>query len=215
MSGGIHAGGLVHLHLPDGTEVGQDDHRLGVISAWLRTNAHLFTFKRILDLGSNCGHFPFVFRAIGAEVVAVEPNGENIAMFRRIHEVFADDRITIIQDDLRRVNFDALGRFDVLSTIGLVYHLNRPWEAMAAILQATGARLWLVESCLWPKTHETIEAGRAPDQSFQEETVLHPDTEEIERGIRECGFVPTRVDLGPTFRSDDKTPRGFWLARKA
>ena len=210
-----HQGALVHLALPDGTVIGRDDHRLGVISAWIRATAHLFAFKRVLDLGSNCGHFPIVYRDLGAEVVAVEPNEQNVAVFRGLLGVLGAERVTILQEDLRRVDFAALGAFNVLSTIGLIYHLNRPWEAMAAILRATGASLWLVESTLWPEVSEVREGGGTPDCAFGPEQVLHPTEAEVERGIRECGFIPTRINLGPTYRSDDKTPRGFWIARRA
>ena len=214
-----HLGALVHLTLPDGSVCGRDEHRLDVMSGWMRRNRNLLDGKRVLDLGSNTGHFPIVMAQLGARVVSVEPDPKNLAFFADLLAVyeFGQPEIEILERNLRDVDYAAeVGSCDVLSTLGLIYHMNRPWQILDHVLKATGASLWLLESSIWPEISEVWEGGNGcSDRSFSQEFVLHPTAEEVERGIRECGFVPERVDLGPDYRSEDKTPRGFWMATKA
>lgn len=214
----LHAG--VHLHLPFGLGeksewLGQDDNRLDVISDWIIKHKDLFHGKKVLDLGSNAGHFPFIFAILGAEVIAVEPNLENTALFRILLDNFPESkRITLLEEDLRDIDYKSISKIDVLSTLGLIYHLNRPWEIMKIILEETKPDLWLLESMLWQEKEEVLEAGGKAWESFRDELVFHPSDRDIEKGVRSLGYQPGRLDFGGKFHSKDGSPRGFWVCLK-
>ena len=210
------AGSLAHIHLKDGRVAGRDDCRLDVISSWIQLHSEMFNQKKVLDLGSNVGHFPIVMAQVGADVVAVEPRLRSVQVFHWLKDcakdVFGD--IEILDQDLRKLDL-AGRRFDVVSTLGLIYHLERPWQVMSAILAQVKPAVWILESQLYETTTSEVEG--APEQnatfSYNTERVLRPTAEEVERGIRECGYVPERIDLGPTYKSENGCPRGFWVAR--
>jgi len=202
----LHRGALLHLKLPHGEWIGQDDCRLDVISGWMRSQRERFEGKTVLDIGSNCGHFPLVYEELGATVTAVEPNADNVKVFRELIEAF-HSRITLIKESIRRL--PPLGRFDVLSTIGLIYHLEDPWTIMQKVLNEVKPALWILESCVWPATTTVYEGPRSAVLSCQHENVLHPTVDEVLRGARACGYDPKIIDLGPGYMSEDRTPRVF------
>ena len=208
----LHKGSLIHLQIDD-EWLGSDDFRLDNISRWMRENKALFKWKRVLDIGSNCGHFPVIYEELGAFVTAIEPHSKNLKVFREVSERLKSN-ISIIGKSLREVDYLAFGQIDVLSTIGLIYHLENPWQIMKKIIESINPSLWLVESALWEATNTKYESASSKifssaSLSYHDENVLHPCLDEVKRGIRECGFVPEVIDLGPTYKSEDGRKRVF------
>ena len=203
---------MIHLQI-DGEWFGNDDFRLDNISRWLRENKALFQDKRVLDIGSNCGHFPVIYEELGAFVTAIEPHSKNVKVFRAICEQL-DSNISIIDKSLREVDYLKFGQIDVLSTIGLIYHLENPWQIMKQIIYSINPSLWLVESALWDTTNTKHESAsskifNSASLSYHQENVLHPSLDEVKRGVRECGFSPEVIDLGSTYKSEDGRKRVF------
>ena len=208
----LHKGSLIHLQIDD-EWLGSDDFRLDNITRWLRENKVLFQGKKVLDIGSNCGHFPVIYEELGAFVAAIEPHGKNLQVFRKICEQL-NSTISIIGKSLREVDYLGLGQIDILSTIGLIYHLENPWQIMKRIIQSINPSLWLIESALWDSTNTKYESSSSKifssaSLSYHQENVLHPSLDEVKRGIRECGFSPEIIDLGPTYKSEDGRKRVF------
>lgn len=207
---------MAHLTLKDGSVVGQNEGRLDLMTAWMQEHPELFEGRRVLDLGSNCGHFPIIMAQLGADVSAVEPRPGMCAVFRALLENTEHKGIVVIhQEDLRHVDFRGL-RCDILSCLGLIYHLEEPWKVMGRILDQLHPSVWLVESQLFDMTHRAMEGGHTTNSTLAWEPgpVLQPSAEEVERGIRSCGYEPERVDLGKDYHSDNGEARGLWIARR-
>lgn len=214
-------GSLFHLFTLEGMEIGKDDLRLGAMTRWMHLKRDLFQGQRILDLGSNCGHFPFVYQGLGAsKIVAVEPRKQFGAVFQALCQHLPGDRIEWFEGDLRTVQlpFDwpdgRSWRYNVLSTLGIVYHLQDPWETLRPYV-ARKPDFWLVESMLFTEFGKVVEGGPDGDASkaFNVEEVDRPTAESVEAGIRSLGYEPERIDLGPGYRSESGHARGFWVAR--
>jgi SAM-dependent methyltransferase len=85
---------------------------------------------RMLDLGAGDGMIAAEFALRGATVVAVEgreQNADAIGALREQHGL--GERLTVAIADVRALDWDALGSFDVIVCSGLLYHL----ELQAAI----------------------------------------------------------------------------------
>lgn len=212
----IPPGTLLHWVFHDGTEIGKDDGRLDVISAWIRKNADLFNGKRILDLGSNSGQFPFVYEQMGASyVVAVEPREQHADVFYYMRGKL-NSNVSFRWCDLRNLHPYDIIDFEVLSTIGIIYHLKDPWNVLARFLDSSKPAVWIVESMLFEHPGKILEGGPEDDPStaYTQELVERPTAEYIEMEMRNLGYEPERIDLGPTYKSNDGTPRGFWVGRR-
>ncbi len=81
--------------------------------------------KRGLDVGSNAGYDPFMFKLLGAdEVVACEP----FAFFRQMQflESMYRTGIDLRQIGWQQLNPHELGRFDLIHCNGVLYHEPNP-----------------------------------------------------------------------------------------
>lgn len=212
------------LDLPQGAlihskpnEIGKDDGRLDILSEWLIEHKSLFQSKRVLDIGSNCGHFPFLYSDLGASwVIGVEGRKEFIETYNVIKaEHYGENCITMIHSDLRDVDYSRIGPVDVLSTIGIIYHVENIKEHLRKIISITKPSVWIVESQLWNLTHIVDEGGSGSDatQAIKEEAVLRPNAATVESIIRQLGFNCIRFQVSELYKvnSTSKDPRGFWL----
>jgi SAM-dependent methyltransferase len=80
---------------------------------------------RVLDLGCEEGHFAVEFARHGAEVVAVDVRDEHLSRARFLAEA-TGARLETVQADVRELDTDALGEFDLVLCLGLHYHLDTP-----------------------------------------------------------------------------------------
>ncbi|MGC9610978.1 MAG: class I SAM-dependent methyltransferase [Minisyncoccia bacterium] len=81
---------------------------------------------RILDLGSYEGIFSIGFAQLGAEVVSVEGREINSAKIKIAKEYLGLKKLDVIQTDVRAVNKEKYGRFDLVLACGIMYHLDVP-----------------------------------------------------------------------------------------
>jgi tRNA (mo5U34)-methyltransferase len=84
---------------------------------------------RALDLACNEGWFSHRLLEWGAaEVVAVDIRAENIRRAELIRDHFAipEERLKLIEADVYTLTPEALGQFDVVLLLGLVYHVEDP-----------------------------------------------------------------------------------------
>lgn len=87
---------------------------------------------RVLDLGALEGLFAIELAKRGAHTVAVEARADNAARIRAgAHALGLGDRVVTVEADIRSADLAALGRFDVILCLGLLYHLD---EAAALAL---------------------------------------------------------------------------------
>ncbi|MBA2630664.1 MAG: methyltransferase domain-containing protein [Thermoleophilaceae bacterium] len=79
---------------------------------------------RVLDLGCLEGQYAIEFALHGAEVVGIEGREANLAKAWLAKEVLGLERLELIQDDVRRLDPEVHGSFDVVLCLGLLYHLD-------------------------------------------------------------------------------------------
>ena len=81
---------------------------------------------RVLDLACEEGAFGIELARQGAEVVAVEGRAGNVARARFAAEALGLDSYAVSQGDVREVTVASHDDFDVVLSIGILYHLDAP-----------------------------------------------------------------------------------------
>jgi SAM-dependent methyltransferase len=120
--------------------------------------------RTALDVGCGVGHFAAALRDMGLEVTAIDAREDNIAEAARRHPG-VDFRVADVEDP----QVANLGRFDLVLSFGLLYHLENPFRAMRS-LHALAGKLLLVESiCLPQETPLLLICDEPPgeDQSLR------------------------------------------------
>jgi SAM-dependent methyltransferase len=80
--------------------------------------------RRVLDLGGGVGHLAQFFVERGCAVVATDARKSNVETMRRLYPSL-DARVVDVEGDLSH-----LGRFDVVFSYGLLYHVENPILAL-------------------------------------------------------------------------------------
>lgn len=89
---------------------------------------------RVLDLGCLDGIFSIEFALQGAETVGIEIREANIKKAIFCKEVLRLHNLTFLQDDVRNISIDSLGKFDAIICSGILYHL--PAEDIFRLVKA-------------------------------------------------------------------------------
>lgn len=96
----------------------------------------LFTEARILDLGCNAGFWTLRALAAGArEVVAVDARPHHLEQLKLVLDEsgIAPDRWVALEANIYDLDYSALGDFDVVLCLGLLYHVAKPFELLEKI----------------------------------------------------------------------------------
>jgi SAM-dependent methyltransferase len=93
---------------------------------------------RVLDLGCEEGHFGLEFARHGADVVAVDVRDPHLRRARFLADATGTAGFETLRADVRELDPDALGEFDLVLCLGLHYHLDTPdlfrfFETLAAL----------------------------------------------------------------------------------
>ncbi len=105
--------------------------------------------KRVLDIGAWDGWFSFEMERRGAEVLAID-RFEN-PRFREIHKLLGS-RVEYRQLEVYDVNPGALGYFDIVLFMGVLYHLRHPLLALERVCSVT-REMAAVESFILAPEH--------------------------------------------------------------
>lgn len=97
---------------------------------------------RALDLGTRDGFFAFELERRGAEVVAIDYVARTDSGFDVAAELLGS-RVTYLQRNLYDLDAGALGTFDLVLFLGLLYHLPDPLGALRIVRNLTRQRLYL------------------------------------------------------------------------
>lgn len=142
------SGALVRRRLPDGRVVGSDyDGRLQALerSMELLEIPRIVAGGRVLDLGCNAGHWPAKYLDWGAaSVTGVEGRGE----FRETFNLVTRGGAEFVEADVRTYVPDQ--PHDILSALGLIYHLRSPWPVIRRLYDKCCAKLAIVEAQIYP-----------------------------------------------------------------
>jgi len=121
------------------------------------------TGLRVLDLGTRDGFFAFEMERRGAEVLAVDIEEGGFMVASRL----VGSRVPFLRRDLHELTPDAIGTFDIVLFLGLLYHLPDPIAALR-IVRALCCRAMYLESVVIDQ-NLLMEDG-----SFCELADLHP-----------------------------------------
>jgi SAM-dependent methyltransferase len=81
---------------------------------------------RVLDLACLEGHFGIEFALRGSSVLAIEGREANLEKARFVKEILCLNSLELVLDDVRNLNEDRYGFFDVVLCLGILYHLDTP-----------------------------------------------------------------------------------------
>lgn len=117
-----------------------------------------FGALRILDLGCGEGVYAIEAGLRGAEVVAVDARSQRMDEGRACAERHGLANVRFLQQDVRRLTREALGQFDVVYFLGLLYHLDQ--DELFPVLENVHAmcrRLLLIDTLIGLETPDAFE----------------------------------------------------------
>jgi tRNA (mo5U34)-methyltransferase len=105
--------------------------------------------KRVLDLGARDGFFSFQCERLGAEVVAIDyvsKEGTGFALAAELRQSSAE----FLNRNIYDLRPSAIGTFDIVLMLGLIYHLPDPYLALEIVrsLVKTGGTVFVESTCI-------------------------------------------------------------------
>jgi len=141
------------------------------------------TGKRVLDLGCGVGHLGIRLQQMGCSVVCVDGRAQNIESLRARYPQL-EAHVGDVEQDLSR-----FGRFDVVFSYGLLYHLENPLQAIRNMAAVCGDLL-LLETIVCDYTLAVV---RVEDESTDFNQALaglagRPTPHYVVLGLNRAGF---------------------------
>lgn len=180
---------------------------------------------RVLDLGSLEGMYSFEFAKHGSDVVGIEGRVENIEKARFANRVLGFDKSEFVQDDVRNLDAEKYGKFDVVLCCGILYHLDAPdififLEKIAEVckrLLIVDTQIAVEETKNWKRKKLVIvdyKGEKFSGRSFKEQlespwaalnntNSFWLDRKSLYRAIRRVGFMQVYDDLEPHIWTDN------------
>ena len=127
----------------------------------LQSAAVNFTGARVLDVGCGNGYYLWRMLADGAErVLGLEPNLVHVVQFALCQHFLQDQRADILPLPMEALPAGC-GNFDVVCSMGVLYHRRRPLDFIAALIRelAPGGRM-ILESLVIPGDAQQLLAPR-------------------------------------------------------
>ena len=125
---------------------------------------------RVLDVGCNAGYDSFLMHALGAsEVMGMEPHGfYHQACF--LNAVYARPEISFMNLGWEDLDKRYFGGFDVISCLGLVYHVKEPMlllDKLASVMRPGGTLMMETHVIAEPSTQsQFIEGAFWGDETY-------------------------------------------------
>lgn len=152
---------------------------------------------RVLDLACEEGAFGIEAARQGAEVVAIEGREANVARARFAAEALGLESYRVEQGDIREVTADSHGEFDIVLSIGILYHLDAP-----ALFEHVRDLRGLARRLLFLSTHvsRVPEASREFGGSTYRGSVVEEHPPDSDASAKEANL-----------RASLDNPESFWL----
>ena len=155
---------------------------------------------RVLDLACEEGSFGIELARQGASVLAVEGRSGNVARARFAAEALGlGERYEVREDDVRNVDAERHGRFDVILNIGMLYHLDAP-----AVFELIFALAGMCDGLMFLSTHH----GRFGERRFRFRGRTYHGSLVQEHGRGD----DARTRMG-NLRASLDNPASVWLTR--
>jgi tRNA (mo5U34)-methyltransferase len=166
--------------------------------------------KTVLDIGALNGYYSFAAERLGASrVVALDYNewinGENgspppgRAGFEVARKILKS-RVEPVLGDLMEIDIGALGQFDVVLFLGVLYHLEDPLGGMRRVAELTSG-LAVIETHAMSAgdadAHALFEFFAGSELNNDPTNWYVPNIAAIDGLCRAAGFASTRTLVGP------------------
>ena len=134
--------------------------RLAMLQSALRKEfGELIAESSAIDIACHQGYFSTQLAQMGArEVLAVDARAEHVADANLIREAMRLGNLRVQQSDVHALTPEALGRFDIVLMLGLIYHLENPVGALR-VAHALTRRICLVETQIVPGLTGMVDYG--------------------------------------------------------
>ena len=163
--------------------------------------------KTVLDIGALNGYYSFAAERLGASrVVALDypewagdPTPPGRAGFDVARKILKS-RVEPVLGDLMDIDLAALGRFDVVLFMGVLYHLPDPLGGMRRLAELTSG-LAVIESHAMSASsgdeHALLEFFPGSELNNDPTNWFVPNIAAIDGLARAAGFASTRTIVGP------------------
>jgi SAM-dependent methyltransferase len=140
--------------------------------------------RRLLDVGAGLGVFPAAMKALGWEVVGLEPDPRNVAHLRQVVG------ITALAERLEALDPAVTGRFTAITFNKVLEHVEDPVSLLAAALPLLADRGFIYIEV--PDVAAAV-AGPGREEFFIEHHhVFSPDS--LTLLVERAGFALTRIE---------------------
>jgi SAM-dependent methyltransferase len=150
--------------------------------------------KRVLDLGCNAGFWSLHAIEAGCEfVLGLEGREMHVEQANLVFDVKGVDegRYRFVQANIFETEFAALGKFDVVLCLGLLYHVSKPIELIERIAEV-GSDIVIIDTHLssvggahFEIIHESTEDPRS---AVDRELVLWPTRQAVRDMVQLFGY---------------------------
>ncbi len=167
----------------------------------------------VLDVGCNAGYWALQARLAGADrVVGIEASPKNVEQANFILRLIGLDGIEYRVMRVGEMSREVLGEFDISFFMGLLYHLDKPLDALGLLHDAT-RRFAVVDTRLFRAGGPValLKKDRVHDQNFSNGVSWLPSRAAVALMLHYVGFrdvyqVPsTPSDLAGYLKGDQAT----------
>jgi hypothetical protein len=151
--------------------------------------------KTILDWGCNCGFWSIQAIRNGARnVLGFDGSGKNVEQANFLRDIIGLKNVEYRTLDIFQVDKSTLGQFDISFFLGLLYHLNKPIEALARLKDVT-AGIAVIDSS-WTVSNQPImvlHSDNVHDQNFSNALCMRPSCSAVYLMLKHVGFKNVRL----------------------
>lgn len=139
--------------------------------------------KTVLEIGCNAGFWSIQARLAGAKsVIGLDVSDKNIDQAKFILELTGVDGVEFRQMNAYDISKETLGEFDVTFFLGLLYHIDKPIEALEKLYEVT-------------RDFAVVDTTLARSDVSTDVPVLKLQTDDVhdQNFSNRIAFVPTRA----------------------
>jgi len=157
-----------------------------------------FAGRRILDVGCLEGYFSIECALQGADVLGIDGKTLNVRKCEFVQSALGVPNVRFVEDDAMAVTRDTYGTFDAVLALGLLYHLEDPFEFLANMADVCDGFMLI-------DTHVALEEQPESIKGVWKPTLSDIRTFEA-RGARYQGRLFREFDPGTSQVAKDLSP---------